>query len=292
MKKLINIWFLGICCLLMTSCEDEIDVDLEDRPNQLVVDAFITNDSSTQTIRLTSSAPYFLNAPTLGVTGQSVKIKGPNGKEFVFQDQGNGNYNYDPATNGALDSVGFKYNLELAYNGRIYTATSILNPVPPIDSLTYEFREAELGSEEGYYVQFWAQDFFGRKDYYWIKSYKNGTNINVNQPSSIILSEDAAFGGEGADGFIFILPIRFAVTNDDEPFAAGDICKVELLSMNLDAYDYIDQVTIQANNGGLFSTPPANIRSTIKDANGNLQEEVLGVFSLSSISEASIQILP
>ena len=218
-------------------------------------------------------------------------MKGPNNVEFVFQDQSNGNYSYDPKSNVPLDSIGFNYRLEIIYNGELFISNSRLNPVPMIDSLSYEFQEGELGSEEGYYVQFWATDFAGRKDYYWIRSFKNGQSTRPDNPSALILSEDAAFGGEGADGFVFIAPLRSSVTNDDEPFATGDICKVELLSLNEDAFEFLDQVTIQANNGGLFSTPPANIRSNIKDANGNLQEKVLGVFSLSSISEESIQIV-
>jgi len=304
MKKRINFrWFslLFLGAVALSSCEDVIDVDLDERPNQLVVDAFLTNDSGIQTVRLTMSAPYFLNEPARGESGASVKVFGPNGKEFNFADQGNGNYNYNPKTgaSGPMDSIGFNYSLQLIHDGKVYTAISTLNPVPTIDSMSFEFEEAELGSEEGYYAQFWAQDFFGRKDYYWIRSYKNGLDTryvlddpSLNNPAALILSEDAAFGGEGADGFVFILPLRAAITNDDDPFQSGDLCEVELLSLNGDVYEFLDQVTIQANNQGLFSTPPANIRSNIKDVNGSLQEEVLGVFSLSSISKNSIQIIP
>ncbi len=287
----ILILFSLMCSLFMISCEDEIDVDLDERPNQLVVDAFLTNDSSIQTVRLTTSAPYFLNEPTKGAQGATVKVIGPN-ISYTFSDQGDGNYNYDPSTNGPIDSTGFTYRLELVYEGNTYSASSLLNPVPTIDTIISVFEEEELGSEAGYYAQFFATDFAGRKDYYWIKAFKNGIDVRPDQPSSLILAEDGAFGGDGADGFVFILPLRAAITNDDEPFAAGDICKVELLSLNEDAFEFLDQVTIQANNGGLFSTPPANIKSNIKDASGNLQEEVLGVFSLSSISTFSTQIKP
>jgi hypothetical protein len=275
---------------LFSSCEDVIDVDLDQGKSQLVVDALLTNDSSLQIIRLTKSADYFLNAPTPAASGAIVSVLGPNGKTFTFANTGNGSYTYDPNTNGRLDSVGFMYQLNLVYENRTYISTSLLNPVPPIDSITYSFEENELGQEDGYYAQFWATDFFGRKDFYYIRAFKNGITINPDNPSSLILSEDAAFGGNGADGFPFILPIRASITNGDDPFALGDISSVELLSMNRDAYEFLEQVTIQANNGGLFSTPPANIKSNIKAADGSSQDEVLGVFSLSSISKNSIQI--
>lgn len=289
-----NLWIILLLAnsILLSSCEDEIDVDLDEGASQLVVDAFLTNDSSEQKIRITRTAPYFLNRPTEGVVGASVIVRGPNNLQINFQDEGNGNYIYDAKLNPPIDSTGFPYSLEFQYDGELYTATSVLSPVPNVDSMSFEFQKGELGSEEGYYTQFWARDFAGRKDYYWIKGFRNGEDITPDDPSDIVLSEDAAFSGEGADGFIFIRPLRSSITSDDEPFKAGDLSSVELLSLNEDAYIFLAQVRTQANNGGLFSTPPVNIRSNIKDANGNLQDKVLGVFSLSSISRNSIQIQP
>lgn len=275
---------------LLTACEDEIDVELDEGASQLVVDAFLTNDSSVQSLKMSKTAPYFLNEATEGVDGLNPVVYGPNGQQFVFQSAGKGNYTYDPKINGALDSIGFRYRLEFNYKDQLFTATSLLNPVPPVDSMTYAFEEEELGAEEGYYSQFWARDFAGTKDFYWIRAFKNGTELREDDPASLILSEDAAFGGNGADGFIFILPLRAAITDGDDPLAVGDVSSVELYSLNEEIFEFLDQLTIQANNGGLFSTPPANIRSNIRDANGNLQDQVLGVFSLSAISSASIQI--
>lgn len=286
--KKYRLLFLSLSILFLAACEDEIDVDLDEGETQLVLDAFITNDSSLQTLRLSETAPYFLNQPTKGVSGAQIKIIGPNQLEYNFSDMGNGIYSYNPNIIGAIDSVGFNYQLQLIYDSEVFIANSRLNPVPPIDSMTYDFEESDLGSEEGYYTQFWARDIIGRSDFYWIRAYKNGEPVRADDPSSLILSEDAAFSGNGADGFIFILPLRAAITNNDEPFALGDTSQVELLSLNEDVFEYLDQVTIQANNGGLFSTPPANIRSNVRDAAGNLQEKVLGVFSLSAISQESI----
>ena len=288
MKKIIYILLLS---LAFGACEDVIDVDLDQGESQLVVDAFVTNDTTVQTIRLTKSADYFLNAPTPAATNAQVRVLGPNNTIYNFNSDQAGNYLYDPSTNGALDSIGFPYRLEIQYEGKTYTSISILNPVPEIDSITQSFEEEELGSEAGYYTQFWARDFFGREDYYWIKAFKNGRPIDTLDNSNLTLSQDAAFSGNAADGFAFILPIRAAITNEEEPFEVGDVSSVELLSLNADVFEFLEQLTIQANNGGLFSTPPANIRSNIKDAAGNSQEEVLGVFSMSAISRASKTII-
>lgn len=282
--------YLGVIAVLFSACEDKIDLDLDEGRSQLVVDAFLTSDSSIQTVRLTKSAAYFSNVRTPAENNAVVKIEGPAGKEFSFVSDNNGNFQYDPKTNGALDSVGFDYKLKLEYKGATYISYSKLNPVPVIDSMSVEFEEAEIGAEEGYYTQFYARDFAGRKDYYWIKAFRNGEPLYPEDPTLINLSEDAAFSGDGADGFVFILPIRAAITDPEYPFLLGEKSGVELWSLNSAVFEYLEQLTIQANNGGLFSTPPANIRSNIYDAAGGLQEEVLGVFSLSSVSKSEISI--
>lgn len=277
--------FLIICVFI--SCEDEIEVDLEEGKSQLVVDGFVNNDSSLQTVRLTLSAPYFLNRETPQVTDATVEVLGPAGVIYTFVNQQDGNYIYDPTTQGALDSTLFPYKLRIRYDNKEYSCIQKLPPVPQIDSMIQVFEEETSFNEAGYFPEFFARDFVGREDWYWIRAFKNGEPID-DDPSSFILSKDAGFFGAEADGFQFIVPIRSAITNSENPFEVGDTSNVELLSITEEVYEFIEQASIQANNGGLFSTPPANIKSNIKDAAGNSQNEVLGVFSMSSISKSEL----
>ena len=64
MIKYRNIAFLLCIGLVLTSCEDNIDLDLDNGKIQLVVDGFIDSDSKVQTIKLSQSAPYFFNKET------------------------------------------------------------------------------------------------------------------------------------------------------------------------------------------------------------------------------------
>lgn len=273
--------------ITFSSCEDVIDLDLDNGKNQLVVDGFVNNDSSIQIIRLTSSAPYFSNVATPSENEATIRLKGPSNILYNFISDGDGNYQYDPKSLGAIDSIGFEYKLEIDFKGRTYTSSSVLNPVPLIDSMPYDFEPSGFGSEEGYYTQFYARDFAGRKDYYWIKPFKNGEPL-YEDPTFIILSEDATFGGDAGDGLVFIVPFRAIITDQDNPFALGDTSSVELHSLNSDAYQFLDQVVNTSGNDGLFAVPPSNIRSNIFDASGNAQDEVLGLFSLSAISKFEV----
>jgi len=282
-----QILFALIVAVTFSSCTDIIDLELDNGKNQMVVDGFVNNDTSIQIIRLTSSASYFSNVATPPENGANVRLKGPNNVTYNFITDGEGNYQYDPSTLGAIDSIGFEYQLEIDFEGNTYTASSILNPVPLIDSMPYDFEAPSLGSKEGYYTQFYARDFAGRKDYYWIKPFKNDTAV-YDDPTFIILSEDATFGGNAGDGLVFIIPFRAIITDPEHPFELGDTSGVELHSLNSEAYEFLDQIVNTSGNDGLFAVPPSNIRSNIFDAAGNSQDEVLGLFSLSAISKFEV----
>jgi len=275
---------------LATGCEDPIDINLDQGEAQLTVDAFIDSRAQTQSIRLTMTGGYFDNVPNNAITNGSVKLIDHLGNEFDFTHQADGFYTWTPDTAGPfLDQIGTDYRLEITADGNSFEAVSTLNPSPPIDSVTYEFREAELGQPEGYYAQFWGIDLFGRTDFYWIKTIKNGEFDN--DPNYITLAYDAAFGA-GADGFPFITPIREGITRFDEPFEENDTVKVELTAINEGAWNFVQEMQTQMVNGGLFATPPANVRSNIVNADPNSTTKAVGYFDISTVSEATQIMLP
>lgn len=296
-----NILFVCLAIVTFPSCEDVIDLELDSGKNQLVVDGFLNSEDSIQTIRLTSSAAYFSNVATPANNSATVSVIGPNNTRYDFISDGNGNYNYDTTLLGSLNSIGFEYTLEINYENSIYKSTAVLNPVPKIDSMPYDYELASgFDAEEGYYTQFYATDFAGRKDYYWIKPFKQGEPIDSIRPprkpvyeydpAFMILSEDATFGGEAGDGLPFIEPFRAIITDEENPFKKNQISSVELHSLNKGAYDFLFQLVNTSGNDGLFAVPPSNIRSNITDAAGDSQDEVLGVFSIASISKFEVVI--
>ena len=183
-----------------------------------------------------------------------------------------------------MDSIGISYEFQVTYQGALYRAASILNPVPPIDSIKYEFEEVTFGDgEDGYQAEFFATDIAGREDFYWVKGFKN--NAKIGDVNSFFTSENGAFGGTNADGLLFVFPVRvFAINDGDERYQLGDNIRVELWSINEEIAEFFSAVETQTNNGGLFSTPPSNVKSNIRNANGLSQNEVLGAFCISSIT--------
>ena len=169
--------------LAVMSCEDVIEIVTEDAPSILVVDAWLNDQLVDQTINLTYSQPYFDSSPAKPVLGAAISITG-NNNTYNFEDQGDGNYIWNPSNGIGLGKVGDEFALKIEWDGKSYVAYSKMNRSPVIDEITQELREGELGPD-GIYTQFFARDFQGRGDTYWVKTFKNGNFLG--KPNEIIL---------------------------------------------------------------------------------------------------------
>ena len=287
---------------LVLSCQDVVDVTLEPGNDQLVVDAWITNQPVTQTIRLVRTSPYFDSSPANAETGATVSITDDAGTVYSFTDENNeGNYTWEPAPGTAFGEVGGVYTLSVkTADNKEYTAISEMKRIMPIDSIAYENRmEEELGEPPGIYAEVFARDFLGEGDAYWIKTYKNGEFLN--KPQEINLAYDASFtAGGNVDGVYFITPIRLAVnripdsgddavdTNDFPPYEFGDSIHVEVHSLNEEAFFFMYAARTQMTLGDatLFAEPPANVPTNIVPLNATTpRDQPVGFFNVAAVSE-------
>ena len=281
---------------LLTSCEDVIDLKTETGASQLVVDGWITDQPGPQTIRLTLSAAYFNNGPAPVATGAEVLITDDKGNKYPFSySPENKTYQWAPTQDTiALGRIGRTYTLTIRYEGDTYVATNQINRVPRIDSLVYEEEKLPIkpdkGPQEGYIAQFYARDFVGLGDTYWIKPLKGG-KLHGTEARNISLAFDGAFSpGSPSDGLIFIQPLRQSITINGL-FSAGDTAGVELHSITPETYYFLLQVRQESANGGILAVPPANIPTNIQNLQPN-GKKALGFFGASAISRAETVIDP
>ena len=276
----------------LSSCEDVIDIDIQNGVEQLVIDAWITNKDENQTVKLSLSQPYFDNSEPKIVTGATVIIFDEDSLAYPFTDVlGNGDYILPKEQIGFLKE-NKRYTLYVNYKGNEFAARSIYRPVPKIDSIAYEYFEFPFTGEDstetsGYFAQFYANDPEGEGDTYWIRTTKNG-KLN-NDPAQISISYDGGFSpGGGSDGLIFILPIRQSI--NDGFYQHGDSLEIELWSITQDAYLYLQQVRQESANGGIFATPPANIPTNIFNLDNQSEVKALGFFGLSQVNSLNAKI--
>lgn len=295
--KLFKITLIAYIVFNVMACQDVVDVDLDEGVRQVVVDAWLTNDLSDQVIKLRRTSPYFDATASPAITGATVTVSNQTGAVFNFLDTDNtGNYVWESTNFQNLGNVGSAFQLDIQIDGVNYQAFSVMNRVPVVDSIVMTFEEESLGQPEGYYGEFFAQDFEGPGDAYWIKTFKNGEFLN--KPSEMNIAFDASFtAGNGVDGTAFIAPIRgninrFPDSGDDAiddfeqpPYVEGDSVLVEIHSLNLEAFFYMDEIRTQMTLGDatLFAEPPANVSTNIQTLNSdNPADQAVGFFNVAA----------
>jgi hypothetical protein len=253
---------------IFSSCEEVIEVDLDEGQTLLVVDGWLTDLSSIQTIKLTTTAPYFNNAPTPRLKGATVLVKDNEGNEFPFAEVEDGVYR----TDALMPKVGNTYYLSVLVNGDEFTSEGTITPIPPIDSLTYNERTENIETDEDkdkIEVYHNGPEFPTTGDYFRVKVYKNGKFLN--EPDDLIFATDEFVNGNY---------IGELLLNDN--FKVDEDIRVEILSISKDAFHFFDEMSRQINNGGMFANPPANIRTNIVSSNPN--KKAIGFFGVSSVS--------
>jgi hypothetical protein len=295
MKNFLKISFFVTLGCFFSACEDVISVKLDQGVPQMVVDAFINDLPQTQTIKLSLSGKYFDQSLPTPIPNAAVKVinHGTDSTfnqilaEYVFVHSQNGNYNYAFDSTNRLGKVGDYFSLEIVTEKGKYSSKSRMNRVPALDSLVFlDKKTVPYNFENGFVAQFWATDFEGIGDTYWVKTFKN--NRYIDDPEYINAVYDAAFdGGSLSDGLTFIFPIRFIRINyvdpknpENGPYQPGDTVRVEIHSIPNEVHRFLRQAAEQLTNGGLFATPPYNVLTNIESQG----EKALGIFCVSSVS--------
>jgi hypothetical protein len=177
-------------------------------------------------------------------------------------------------------------------NGFQIGSFSEMRRVPDIDSIDFRLASDNPILKGSYLAQFYASDFPGIGDTYWIKAYKNGEFLS--KPSEINIAFDAGFSrGDNVDGVSFNKFIRTGVNpyeqdnNGDiiSPYTPGDSLFVEIHSLTNLAYSYLFEVSVQTNRPGgiteLLAVPLANVPTNIVNVTNG--EPVTGFFSVSAV---------
>lgn len=256
-----------IIVTITTSCTKVVDVDLPKNPSRLVVDASINwlkgTSGNNQVIKLTTSTPYFDTNNFAPVIGASVKIiNSSTFTEFVFEDQGNGNY----TTDSFKPILNQEYKLEIVYNGEVYNASEVLKPVADIVSITQEVVSGGFNEDETL-IRIFFDDPKNETNFY----YASFEVPNVI-PDFIISSDKFSNGNKKS--------IQYR-----EELTAKETITINLYGISENYFNFFDLLINQADSdGGPFPTIPSEIKGNcINIANPN--NYAFGYFRLSEVSQ-------
>ncbi|MDH5474935.1 MAG: DUF4249 domain-containing protein [Cyclobacteriaceae bacterium] len=295
MKNRFNI-AIAFFLVFSWGCDDIIEVELPVGAPVLVVDAWLNDKPEDQFILLTTTIPYFDNVLQPQVPGAVITVKDSDGNTYDFTEQSDGKYRWSPSVlQPKLGNIGSDFELSIDVNGQKYSASTFMGRVPEIDSLSFTFEEGNSFIDDYYYAEFWADDLVGEGDIYWIKTIKNG--IPLNKPSEISLAYDAGFSEGGiVDGVTFIQPIRQSINPFEEdkdgvfqsPYLTGDTVYVEIHSISVAAFQFLNEVKITTDRPGgfgeLFAQPLSNVPTNISNNNLAIENDVVGFFNVASVS--------
>nr|WP_322626235.1 DUF4249 domain-containing protein [uncultured Flavobacterium sp.] len=264
MKKILYIFTL--LSLLLTSCEDVVDVDLTTAEPKLVVDASLDwakgSDGNLQVIKLSTTSSYYTETvpPALGAV---VSVSDGLGQLFTFTDvANNGQYictDFAPV-------IGQTYTLTIVYEGETYKAVETLLKTPDIVNITQKSDGGFMGDQIE--VRFYFQDNPDEQNNYLAR---------IDAPflayPDYSTTDDEFTNGNMMYGII-----------SDEDLDVGQVVGIKLHSISKRYKNYMDKLIEVAGGSGAgpFSTPPATVRGNVVNQT-NQSNYPLGYFRVTQV---------
>ncbi|WP_178988338.1 DUF4249 family protein [Winogradskyella schleiferi] len=265
MKK--SIYLLLVFSIFYT-CEDVIDVDLNEAEPRLVIEASINwlknTTGNEQSIKLSLSAPFF-DDDTPPANGATVQITDSNDNTFNFVEEGDtGIYR----TNNFIPVIDRIYNLTINYNGAIYTASETLKSVVPIEFVEQNNEGGFTG--EDIELKTYFTDPVDIDNFYFFEYISDIPVV----PTLDVLDDEFIDGNQ-----IF----AFYTEEDLEP---GDEVIMRHFGVSEQFYEFMFILLQQGSEqgGGPFETQPATVRGNCINTT-NSDNYPFGYFRLSEMVE-------
>lgn len=268
--------------LFVSSCTERIDIELDETYTRLVVNGTITTDTTSHFVILSTTTSYYYNEAPPAVSGASLEITDLAGNMITLNEISPGKY-ATPGDFYALPGQTYTLRIELLeeINGhRVYTASSTVNPINPIDSIALQY-EPSWGENGFIIVNCYYQDP-PTKDFYMFNIFKN-EDMLTDTITRRFVSDDLFFNGNYTNGIgVGYLDQSY----DRETLIPGDTITFQGCNISEEYYTFIWTLQQEAGfSAPLFSGPPANVKS-------NVSNGAVGFFAAYSVSYSSTVFLP
>jgi len=268
LKKTVQTLFILSLFLLLSSCEELINIDLNSADPKIVIEGTVTDQPGPYRVTITKTTDYYNPGTYPTVIGAEVTITDDLGFSEELQEIENGVYQ-TINLQGVSDKI---YTLTVIAEGQTYSAVSSMPQPTEIDSLYYEKGEGgpRQKDKEGYNLIVVFRDEPGVEDFKRIKVFRNG----------ILQSGYFLYNGRLSDGNV----IEYNRIRTD--FELGDFVSIELLSIDKATYEYystLGNAAASASVSKIQTKIPAN-------PNSNLTGDALGYFGAFTVRPDSILI--
>jgi len=279
MKKHI---FIIVSFLFFISCEEIVHVDLEESEERLVINASLnwfrnypenTMDfGNEQIISLSKTVGYYNEVQA--ASNAVVRVTNNDNNEVFnfFEESNSGIYkstNFKPLLNNT-------YTLYINYNGEDYTAEDKLIDSPVIDSIQQIkggfFRDDEI------VLHVYYKDNGNEENYYYFDYITSISDIK-----SLSITNDRFVNGNSTYQLINYRGGR----DDEKKIEIGDVFDIKFFEINSFYYQYLNILTDQIYNSGMFDPIPAEVKGNIINLS-NEKHYPYGFFRIALGNKASV----
>ncbi|MBI2259642.1 MAG: DUF4249 domain-containing protein [Flavobacteriia bacterium] len=262
-------YFLISSILIFFSCEKVVDINLNEKDPQIVIEGNINDQAGPYFVKLSQTVNYDQTNEFPEISGAFVLINDNYGNlDTLFETVNPGIY----ATKFLQGENERTYTLKVVTNGKEYLSTSTIHSPVQIDTLTIENQSLPMGNKKVINVEF--QDVAGKTNYYRFIKIVN----NVVQPT-IYLAEDLTQDGEKLK--VSLIDKK----SEDVNIKSKDTITIVLESIDENVHAYFKSL-LKLNSGGMI-----NQSSTPTNPISNINNNALGYFNACSLTTKTI-ILP
>lgn len=267
LKKRITL-ILASLAVLLSSCEDIIEVDLPETETRLVVNGLVRVDATQEfvpvEIKVTETTDFF-SEPTITTLESAVILVGERDPEDPFSMRfgtsilkeyipGTGIYEPDTVGNDVDERIRTEFLNEnsiffliVEHKGKRYAGQTVYAPTVPIDNL--EQGDETLFNEDDTEVKITITDIAEEENYY-VFDFGFG--------------EFLALDDQFIDGQEFEFSYFY-----DSATEAGNTAEISILGADQQFFNYMDLLIEQTEDtGGVFETPAATVRGNMFDVTG------------------------
>lgn len=291
MKLFFKILILTSSFLLTSSCEDVIQIKLDEGSKLYVIDAFVNDLREDQKIRVVTNDSYFSNKSAPPVTyAQVMLVDLTSGQQYPFNYQSDGYYVFPVTATDTIAKVNHNYELKVTIDGFTYTSLATQKRTAILDTII-----ASIGNPGGfgpptqdstYSCLLFARDIADNNpDYYWIKTFRNDTLFSGAEDLNVTIDGSGGVVTDAPQDTIFFTPP--ATFLSFKQYNKFNTCKVHIHSLSRDNYFFFIQALAQINNGGLFATTPENVKTNIITPD-DASTKAVGRFNMASVAEQEI----
>ncbi|MFK7954434.1 MAG: DUF4249 domain-containing protein [Ekhidna sp.] len=267
-----------IVFLFTMSCEKVVIIELPPAQNLLVVEGWVTDIESTQSVRLIKSNGFLEEKPVEPITDANIRVERRNGGFQLYDHDSDGYYRSQDPYAGNAD-LEYRIVITLANDDQIRSDWDKMPQKTNIEFTSIRSFQENDPINQGqqitlYYPKVIAIDSAGISNFYRWVFFRGSQPYSTTE--SIVLQDDRFFDGN-------LIPNTF----DEFNYTREDSMIVNLHSISNRSFEFLTLLKSQIATLGTSSiTIPATVDGNF--SNSNEDDRVLGYFGTAAISSDTL----